>query len=386
MKQVLLFLFFSIAVFSQKTTELFDSSKLGGSREITIGLPASYEKNPTKKYPVLILLDGDYLFDSFYGALNYGAYWDDLPETIIIGISQNKKDERIDDSNYNDEDGLPSDTGANFFEFVGGELLPYIEKKYRVVPFRIIAGHDTTAGFLNFFLYKEFPIFNGYISMSPELAPNMETRIPEIFSKLKQPIFYYQSTGDGDIKKLQEPIKKLDDNIKLVVNPLINYKYDSFKGASHYSLVLYSIPSALYQIFDSYKPISSSEYSEKIAVLQSGYVDYLTNKYDNITKNLNLKIPVRINDFKAIEAAILKNKAYPELDKLADIAKKNYPKSMLADYELGLMYEKLGDVKKAAKSYQNATQKEEIGNLTKDMMFEKYDEMSSQTQKNNEQN
>jgi hypothetical protein len=30
------------------------------------------EKNPTKKYPLLILLDGDYLFNPFYGALSYG--------------------------------------------------------------------------------------------------------------------------------------------------------------------------------------------------------------------------------------------------------------------------------------------------------------------------
>ena len=95
----------------------------------------------------------------------------------------------------------------------------------------------------------------------------------------------------------------------------------------------------------------------------------------------SVKIPIRINDFKAIEAAILKNKASPELDKLAELAKKNYPKSMLADYELGLMYEKMGDLKKALKSYQKASQLDEIGNLTKDMMMEKYDEMLSQTAK-----
>jgi hypothetical protein len=40
--------------------------------------------------------------------------------------------------------------------------------------------------------------------------------------------------------------------------------------------------------------------------LQSGYVDYLINKYDLISNKLGLKIPVRLNDFKAIEAAILK--------------------------------------------------------------------------------
>lgn len=381
MKQILLLLFFSISVFSQKTTQAFDSKKLGESREITIGLPSSYEKNQNKRYPILILLDGDYLFDPFYGALNYGAYWDDLPETIIVGINQNKKDERVDDSTYDETEGIPSGKGAQFFEFIGGELLPYLEKKYRVAPFRIIAGHDTTAGYLNFFLYKDSPLFNAYISLSPELAPEMENRIPENLSKLKQPVFYYQSTSDGDVKKLQESIKKLDENIKLTNNPLLNYKFDYFKGASHYSLVLYSIPNALYQFFDSYKPISSTEYTDKIAVLPSGYVDYLTTKYDLISKNLGLKIPIRINDFKAIEAAILKNKAYQELDKLSVIAKKNYPKSMLSDYELGLMYEKTGDAKKAAKMYQTASQLEEIGNLTKDMMFQKLDDMKSLTPK-----
>lgn len=381
MKNILLLLFFSTTVFSQKTTESFVSTKLGESREITIGLPASYEKNPNKQYPILILLDGDYLFDPFFGALNYGAYWDDLPETIIVGISQNKNDERTDDSSYDDLNGVPAKKGARFFEFVGAELLPYIEKKYRVAPFRIIAGQDTTAGYLNFYLYKENPIFNGYIALSPELVPEMEVRIPEKLAKLKQPVFYYQSSGEGDLKDVKEAIKTLDANIKQLTNPMLNYKYDEFKGASHYSSALYSIPNALYQFFDCYKPISMAEYTEKIAILQNGYVKYLTDKYDGIQKTLGFKVSMRVTDFKAIEAAILKNKAYQELDDLSQIAKKNYPKSMLADYELGLMFEKLGDSKKAAKTYQKASQLDEIGDLTKDMMLEKFDEMQSLTPK-----
>lgn len=381
MKHTFLLLLFSLSVFSQKTTESFQSNKLGEKREITIGLPPSYEKNSGKKYPILILLDGDYLFDPFYGALNYGAYWDDLPETIIIGISQNKKDERTDDCDYDDENGLPAGKGARFFEFIGGELLPYLEKKYRTAPFRIIAGHDTTAGYLNFFLFKESPLFNAYISMSPELAPEMEVRIPEKLAEFKQPIFYYLSSADGDIKKMRERVQNLDTNIKPVTNPSLNYQYDLFKGASHYSLVLHSIPNALYQFFDSYKPISSSEFAEKIVILPSGYVDYLSTKYEILSKNLGLNVPVRVNDFKAIEAAILKNKAYDELEKLAVIANENYPKSMLGEYELGLMYEKIGDSKRAAKRYQNASQMEEIGDLTKGMMMEKYEDMQSLTPK-----
>ena len=381
MKKNFLFLFLSLTAFAQKTTELFNSSKLGESRELTIRVPASYEKDPTQKYPLLILLDGDYLFDPFSGALSYGTYWGDLPETIIVGISQNKNDERFADCGVDENTGLPSGKGAKFFEFIGGELLPYIEKKYRIAPLRIIAGHDVTAGFINFFLYKDEPLFNAYISLSPELATDMENRIPDRISKFKQPIFYYQSTADGDVKKMVESIQKLDENFKQVSNPAIKYKYDDFKGASHYSLVLYSIPDALYFFFESYKPISSTEYTDVISKLPDGYTKYLTDKYDVITKTLGLKIPIRVNDFKAIEAAILQNKAYQELDKLSDVARKNYPKAMLADYELGLMYEKQGDMKRAAKSYQNAFQMNEIGDLTKEMMLQKSNDMKALTPK-----
>ena len=54
---------------------------------------------------------------------------------------------------------------------------------------------------------------------------------------------------------------------------------------------------------------------------------------------------------------------------------------MLADYQLGLMFEKLGDTKKAAKAYQKASQMDEIGDLTKDFLLEKFDEMQSLTPK-----
>ena len=379
MKQTLLLLFISLSLFAQKSVESFDSKVLGEKRQITIGLPTNYENNSNKKYPILVLLDGEYLFEPFYGALNYGAYWDDLPETIIIGISQNLRNEREIDCEFDPSAGLPTKKASQFFEFIGAELLPYIEQKYRTAPFRIIAGHDTTAGFLNFYLYKENPLFNAYISLSPELAPGMESQIATSLAATKKQIFYYQSSAAGDIKQLREPVEQLDNNIKGITNPLLDYKFSSFPNASHYSLVLYSIPEALYQIFGSYKPISSTEFSEKIVVLKEGYVKYLTDKYQNISEKLNLQTPIRLNDFKAIEAAILKNKAYDELENLAEVADKYYPKSMLASYELGLMYEKRGDVKRAASKYQRASQLDEIGDLTKEMMYNKYDDMKSQT-------
>ena len=379
MKKIILFLFFicSNAIFSQKVTDTISSKRLNEDREITIGLPPSYDKHPNQKYPVLVLLDGDFLFDAFQGALSYGNYWDDLPEVIIVGISQNKNNERETDCAVDQENGLPTEKGEAFFEFIGLELLPYIEKKYRTAPFKMIAGLDTTAGFLNCYLYKDVPLFDAYISMSPELPTGMEEQLPDRLAAIQKPIFYYHSSGDGDMKKMRKRILALDEVAKKINKPSLNYRFDDFKGASHYSLVLNSIPSALYQIFSVYQPISTTEFNEKIAVLTSGYVDYLIQKYDVIEKSFALKLPIRLNDFKAIEAAILKNKAYPEFEKLAQLAKKSYPKSMLADYQMGQMYEKKGETAKAVKSYMIAYQREEIGDLTKDMMIERADELKN---------
>lgn len=367
----------SLNVFSQKTVELFDSKKLGEEREITVSLPKSYATETKRKYPLLVLLDGDYLYSTFQGTLTYANYWDDMPEVIIVSVTQNKADERYEDCQWDEKLGLPIDKGVNFFEFIAAELVPYIEKSYRIAPFKIIAGHDTTAGFLNFFLYKEVPLFDAYISLSTDLPTEMETILPQRMAAIKKPIFYYHATSDGDIKRLQTKIKKLDEGLAAVENPLFNYKFDDFKGATHYSLVLHGVPNALYQIFAIYQPISSLEYQEKLLTMESGQVQYLIDKYETIEKTLNIKMPIRLSDFKAIEAAVIKINDYNALDELSIVAEKQYPKSMLHDYYMALMYEKKGLYDKAKKNYLSAMQKEPIGDLDKDKMYEKAEEMKS---------
>ena len=370
---VFLFLSFFVQLgFSQEIPESINSKKLGEERTFTITLPANYESNPDKKYPTLLILDGEYLSSPFQGILKFGNYWDDLPEMIVIAVNQNYGDKRFQDSEF-DETGLPSGTGANFFEFIGFELLPYVENKYRTQPFRIIAGHDTTAGFLNFYLYKDNPVFNAYISLAPEMAPEMEKRISERLALLTKPIFYYQATGEGDLKEIREKTTALDQNIKAIGKKSFKYRYDDFIGATHYSLVAQAIPQALYFIFDGYQPISMVEFQEKIVTLDEGYTQYLIDKYKNLEENLGLKVQPRLTDFRAIEAAIMKNKAYPEFQELSKYAEKNYPKTTLSVYHQAMYYEKMGEFKKAIKEYQKAFTKEAIRELSKDFMLNKAD-------------
>ncbi|MEO8254533.1 MAG: alpha/beta hydrolase-fold protein [Flavobacterium sp.] len=376
MKNVLITLFCitSLSCLAQIKTINFNSEKLKEKRDIFISLPASYEKNTKKQYPLLVLLDGDYLLNPFLGALTYGSYWDELPEVFVVAISQ-KNNQRTIDCGVDPVTGVPDGKSAAFFDFISLELIPMVQKEYRTTNFKIIGGHDVTASFINFFLYQDKPLFDAYISLSPELATNMEDNLPELMSSSKLTQYYYLSAAEGDEQKMQARIKKLDAGMKSIKNTDLNYKFEYFNEASHYSMVLNSIPSALYHIFAPIQPISVREYNSKIVTLKEGYVDYLKRKYEIIENSFGIKNPIRINDFKAIEAAILQNKDYNDLDALAILADKNYPKSMLGDYELAIMFENKGDNPRAVRYYMSGFNKEEIADLTKNMMFAKAEEL-----------
>ena len=84
MKSILILIFCSISLFAQRSVEKFKSEKLGTTREISISIPQTYAFNPNKGYPLAIVLDGDYLFDPVVGTINYGSYFDNFPEMIIV--------------------------------------------------------------------------------------------------------------------------------------------------------------------------------------------------------------------------------------------------------------------------------------------------------------
>lgn len=383
MKRIALVLLLSISMssFSQKVVDSVFSKKQNVFRKIGITLPRNYSPNGNKSYPVIYLLDGEYLHDAFLGTLDYSAYWSDLPDMILVSLYQNQNEERTTDCAIDPQTGLPDKTGNVFFEFFGGEVVPYIEKKFKTAPFRIVAGHDLTAGFSNFYLHKDNPLFNAYINLSPEFPEGMIDNLPALCAKTNKKIFLYMCVADGDNDDLKTNAQEMDKAMKVIDSKNFSYLYDEFQNTTHYSVVLQAVPRALYHIFASYQPISINEYKEKIVKLSSGYALYLKDKYELAESSLGYKVPGRYNDFRAIEAAIIKNKAFGEFELLSQMAHKSFPKTMLGDYYLARFYEAQGNVQQATKSYQKAFTLSPIGELTKDVIVDKIREMKSATAK-----
>lgn len=366
---MLVVLIFPLISSAQIIYETVSSAKMQETREIKVQLPRNYEENKEKYYPVVLVLDGDYLFEPVAGIVDYYSYWENIPEMIIVGVNQ--AGSRNEDSSYDNERFLPSDEGAEFFEFLGMELLKTIDQKYRTAPFQIIVGHDLTANFLNYYLLKPEPVFEGYINLSPDLAPEMANRITSVLSKTESKRWYYLATGSEDIPQLKEGILSLDNQIAALDNDLLSYKFDNFKDASHYSLVGRAIPSAIESIFDVFGPISQKEYNEVLLQTSISPSEYLIQKYESIEKLFGLEKQIRLNDFLAIHQAIEKTRRWEEYDELSKLANDHFPGTMLSTYFEARYEEETGNPKKAMRTYQNAYGQQKIAFLDVDFMLEK---------------
>ena len=367
---MLLALILPLVSWSQILHETVNSQKLGEQREIKIQLPRNYEQNSEKRYPVVVVLDGDYLFEPVAGMVDYYSYWKDIPEMIVVGINQDGI--RMEDTSYG-ENSLPVDKGAKFFEFIGMELLASLDQNYRTANFRMIVGHDFTANFINYYLLKQESIFKGYINLSPDLAPEVANWVTDALESSESKKWFYLATSNEDIPALKSGIASFDNQLKGINNKLVSYKFEEFTGESHYSLVGKAIPSAISSMFDIYRPISTKDYNEILLQTSISPTQYLTEKYESIEELYGLKRQISINDFMAVHNAIEKTRNWEAYKDLYKLAFDHYPGTMLGTFFEARHEEETGNPKKAMRMYQNAYGQKSIAFLDADYMLEKAD-------------
>jgi enterochelin esterase-like enzyme len=355
----------------QVKEEIFESFKLQERRNVKYYIPENY--NPEKKYPLVIVLDAEYLFDQVVATSKFYSRFQGTPQTLIVGIGQSENDIRWEDCAFEESTGLPADKGKNFFEFIGLEIVPYMVSAYNVAPFQMFVGYDITANFGNYYLFKEKSIFNAFISIAPYLAPEMESRVPARVAAMDQTLFYHLIVpGEQSAQTTQ-----LNTALQQQEREGFHYYFDRYEGANGVSVATYGIGKAWDRTFDIFKPISPDEYREKILTSEEPVFNYLQKKYETIETLFGFSKPVELNDIMAIYAGCRKKDDYESLKPLSDLCKKEYPDTMLGFYFEGEYYEQLGEPKKALRTFEKAFGMKEIDFLTKDMALEKMDALKA---------
>ena len=357
------------SLYVSKINDTILSKYLNEKRPLEIQLPRSYDVELDKKYPLIIVLDGDYMFNIAAGSVDYLSYWGDIPENLVVGISQ--KETRFKDSSIFDNlTHTPITSTASFYDFIVNEVIPYFSKNYRISNFRVILGHERTANFANFFLLKKNPVFRGVISISPKISKNMNTYLSENLSKTNSNIVYTLSSSKKDFESIFKDVIDLQNSLDSVNNKNLKFKSLIFDEENHYILPSISVPKSISTLYSMYSDIDKTEYDSIISNLDTSPVDYLLKRYELIKDFYDEDKTISMNDFMAIEEYIEEKEYFDFYNDLSQLAKQEYPGTILPSYYKGRFIEETGDPKKAMYIYRSAYNMKEVKGLTKEYLLE----------------
>lgn len=242
------------------TRTTIKSSVLGEDRQVLISTPAGYETNK-RSYPVLYLTDGDAHIAHTASTIEFLARNGRMSQLIVVGIPNTDRTRDLSPvkaTAKNAEGALqfPTSGGAdNFLKFIETELIPEVEKNYRVKPYRILAGHSLGGLFTIHALMARPGVFNSYVAVSPALQwENREAlkRAEWFFNKQKElNSTLYVSLGNepGAIGESFDSFKQLLEKVQIKD---FQWQADRMSNEDHGSVVMPSHYAGLRKIYDGW--------------------------------------------------------------------------------------------------------------------------------------
>lgn len=262
----LLLLSFSIIACSVKESpsglEEFQirSEHLNDTLKGQVWLPASY-RSSDHKYPVLVMLDGEYAFDVASSITSYLQRDKELSEFVIVGLSYDvgfgeplaEKRSR-DFTPPLDEQGAIKHVDSSYYLFVRDELLPMLDDELHIDPAqRTLWSYSLSGSLAAWLSYPDPSLFKNYIFASGNLIDY--GIIQKLFGG---EIFKPSNTEERkvfisyDRSEVPDP-KILDQGAAMLQNPeaLPGYrvKFWLTEGESHASSWLVTMPAGLRHIY-----------------------------------------------------------------------------------------------------------------------------------------
>ena len=247
--------------FGQNETDIIMGSKfviksniLDEERTCLISLPDSYNESSEvdKRYPVIILLDGNTHFKIASGILHFMSSNRNqnnlMPESIIIAIENVDRERDFTVTKIKTKRPNNMGGGRIFLNFIEKELLPYIDKKYKTKPFRTLIGHSL-GGLLTLNSYMDKnSVFNAYISIDPSIWWNEEmikNKVDAIspISLDKKLYIATANQGEANYKRNKQRHDSIYALIKKKSDKPLNIEIEYFENENHRSVPLI----ALYQ-------------------------------------------------------------------------------------------------------------------------------------------
>lgn len=258
---------------------------LNETRVIDVSLPVGYETEAARRYPVVVVLDGEVEHESAAAVARFYASTAQLPPLIVVGV---RNTNRMRDLTPRPVAGFrvppeAADAGGadRFLGFLTDELLPHLDRAYRTTPMRVLIGHSL-GGLLALHALAERPrAFTGYLVMEPAVWWNDELHFKAAGAALRQP-----AAGRARVILVNAPGWSIDTTRWGGTAPMV--RYVDIPGETHASMALAGMMQGLRTIFADFRPARWRAGMKPIAILA---------RYDSLADRIGHAVPIPADAF-----------------------------------------------------------------------------------------
>ena len=218
------------------------STRLNENRALIVYLPPGHESSG-HSYPVLYLLDGnrDAMLEALAatGSLERNKF---MPEIIVVGIANVDRDRDmmpLSTKQYT----VPKPGAEAFLGFIGDELVPYIDQKYRTRGPRLLCGKSLSGLFVLYAFLTKPALFDAYIGRSAGWLGDMN----DYFTGLTERAFQRPQDYEGkavfmsnSLMDIYDPDKVVhrqmlvfSDRVRKQLGDAVRYQYATYDSYPH---------------------------------------------------------------------------------------------------------------------------------------------------------
>jgi predicted alpha/beta superfamily hydrolase len=220
----------------------------GRDYRITVAVPDSYASRPGLRYPIVYITDGYWdfkLLKSIIGGLVFDKF---IPEAILVGIgypgdapdyARLRRWDLTPISGPPQEASLgPSGHAGEFLDVLEREIIPFVERRYRVDPsYRVLGGCSGGGLFALYALFTKPALFAAYIAPSPSVAWAGEWLFTyqDAFAKSGKPLAtrLYMTAASAEDPEDVAAIKRFDARLRERAYPNLVYEFRVIDGERH---------------------------------------------------------------------------------------------------------------------------------------------------------
>jgi predicted alpha/beta superfamily hydrolase len=220
-------------------------NEAGRQYQLHVGLPASYDKEPSRKYPVVYVTDGYWDFakiTTIHGGLVYDKV---APEFITVAIGY--AGENLD---YNalrqwelppvplGSDASASGHAADFLKTIETVIIPFAEKEYRIdSSYRVLGGASLGGLFTLYAMFTRPDLFKAYIAVTPAVVVGNDWLLgyEETFAKSGRPLAVrlHVTGGGNESPAFLGGILRFNQRIQSRKYPGLAYEFRIVDGERH---------------------------------------------------------------------------------------------------------------------------------------------------------